>query len=98
MNKKQGGNFAALSPTDFIAAVTQHIPELVRYYAWYSNKARGVRPKTGARRTASSEEFSGIWAYSPTPRAVRRSRSPSTSRSTNDLPAVENEDIVYQPF
>ena len=25
MNKKQGGNFAALSPTDFIAAVTQHI-------------------------------------------------------------------------
>jgi hypothetical protein len=40
MNKKQGGNFAALSPTDFIAAVTQLIPELVRYYAWYSNKAR----------------------------------------------------------
>ena len=26
MNKKQGGNFAALSPTDFIAAVTQHFP------------------------------------------------------------------------
>ena len=52
MNKKQGGNFAALSPTDFIAAVTQHIPDkgfqLVRYYAWYSNKARGVRAKTGA--------------------------------------------------
>ena len=26
MNKKQGGNFAALSPTDFIA-VTQHISD-----------------------------------------------------------------------
>ena len=52
MNKKQGGNFAALSPTDFIAAVTQHIPDkgfqLVRYYGWYSNKARGCPAKTGA--------------------------------------------------
>ena len=39
MNKKQGGNLAALSPTDFIAAVTQRIPDkgfqLVRYYGWY---------------------------------------------------------------
>ena len=54
MNKKQGGNFAALSPTDFIAAVTQHIPDkgfqLVRYYGWYSNKARGVRAKTARRK------------------------------------------------
>ena len=56
MNKKQGGNFAALSPTDFIAAVTQHIPELVRYYAWYSNKARGVRPKTGAVQAEDSAQ------------------------------------------
>ena len=38
MNKKQDGDFAALPPTDFIAEVTQHIPdkgfELVRYYGW----------------------------------------------------------------
>jgi Putative transposase len=27
MNTKQGGNFAARSPTDFIAAVSQHIPD-----------------------------------------------------------------------
>jgi hypothetical protein len=58
MNKKQGGNFAALSPTDFIAAVTKHIPDkrfqLVRYYGWHSNKARGVRAKTGAAQAEDS--------------------------------------------
>ena len=35
------------SPCDFIAAITQHIPDksfqLVRYYGWYSNKMRGQR-------------------------------------------------------
>ena len=60
MNKKQGGNFAALSPTDFIAAVTQHIPDkgfqLVRYYGWYSKKARGVRAKTGAAQAEDSAQ------------------------------------------
>jgi Putative transposase len=60
MNKKQGGNFAALSPTDFIAAVTQHIPDkgfqLVRYYGWYSHKARGVRAKTGAAQAEDSAQ------------------------------------------
>ena len=60
MNKKQGGNFAALSPTDFIAAVTQHIPDkgfqLVPYYGWYSHKARGVRARTGAAQAEDSAQ------------------------------------------
>jgi len=37
------------SAVDFIAAITQHIPEknfqLVRYYGWYSNRMRGDRRK-----------------------------------------------------
>ena len=49
MNKKVGRNFEVFSPCDFIAAITQHIPEksfqLVRYYGWYSNKMRGRRAK-----------------------------------------------------
>ena len=36
---------------EFIAAITQHIPEksfqMVRYYGWYSNKSRGLREKQG---------------------------------------------------
>jgi hypothetical protein len=42
-------NFEIFEPLDFIAEVTQHIPEhgaqTVRYYGWYSNKARGMRAK-----------------------------------------------------
>ncbi len=45
-NKK---NFEIFSPLEFIAAITQHIPEqsfqLVRYYGWYSNRMRGDRKK-----------------------------------------------------
>ena len=41
--------FEIFSECDFIAAVTQHIPDksfqLVRYYGWYSNKMRGQRRK-----------------------------------------------------
>ena len=47
MNKKIGRNFEVFTPWDFIAAITQHIPDksfqLVRYYGWYSNKMRGRR-------------------------------------------------------
>ncbi len=42
-------NFELFSAVDFIAAITQHIPEknfqLVRYYGWYSNRMRGDRRK-----------------------------------------------------
>jgi hypothetical protein len=43
-------NFQVFDPLDFIAELTQHIPEprthLVRYFGWYSNKSRGMRAKT----------------------------------------------------
>ena len=45
-NKK---NFELFSAEEFIAAITQHIPEknfqLVRYYGWYSNRSRGDRQR-----------------------------------------------------
>ncbi|ODS31020.1 MAG: putative transposase, partial [Candidatus Scalindua rubra] len=47
-NKK---NFQIYTAKEFIAAITQHIPEksfqMVRYYGWYSNKSRGIRKKQG---------------------------------------------------
>ena len=47
-NKK---NFQVYTAEEFIAAITQHIPEksfqMVRYYGWYSNKSRGLREKQG---------------------------------------------------
>jgi Putative transposase len=50
-NKK---NFNAYTAEEFIAAITQHIPEksfqMVRYYGWHSNKSRGMRLKRGIVR------------------------------------------------
>jgi hypothetical protein len=49
MNPKIQRNFEVFSPCDFIARITQHIPDksfqIVRYYGWYSNKMRGQRLK-----------------------------------------------------
>ncbi len=46
---KNKRNFQVFSPLEFIASITQHIPEpsfqLVRYYGWYSNRMRGDRKK-----------------------------------------------------
>ncbi len=46
LNAKINRNFEVFTPTDFLAAITQHIPDkgtqLVRYYGWYRNKMRGV--------------------------------------------------------
>ena len=45
-------NFQVFQPLDFLAELTQHIPNpgehLVRYYGHYSNKARGLRAKQSA--------------------------------------------------
>jgi len=45
------------SACDFIAAITQHIPDkrfqMVRYYGWYSNKMRGQRRKHAEEKIAN---------------------------------------------
>jgi hypothetical protein len=42
-------NFQVFDPLDFLAEVTQHIPDpgehLIRHYGWYSNKTRGQRAR-----------------------------------------------------
>ncbi|MBN1575453.1 MAG: transposase, partial [Chitinispirillaceae bacterium] len=44
-------NYEIFDPLDFLAAVTQHIPDKgehqIRYYGWYSNKRRGMQGKRG---------------------------------------------------
>jgi hypothetical protein len=50
-NLRQGvkRNFDVFDPLDFIAEITQHIPDpgaqQIRYYGWYSNASRGHRAK-----------------------------------------------------
>jgi hypothetical protein len=61
MNPKIRRNFEIFTPCDFIAAITQHIPDknfqLVRYYGWYSNKMRGQHLKR-----AEENERAGVSA------------------------------------
>jgi len=57
MNPKIKRNFQVFTACDFIAAITQHIPDkrfqMLRYYGWYSNKMRGQRSK----RARDAEEI-----------------------------------------
>ena len=63
LNPKIQRNFEVFSPCDFIAAITQHIPDksfqLVRYYGWYSNKSRGMRKKAAAEAAGESPAAEG---------------------------------------
>jgi hypothetical protein len=65
-------NFQVFDPLDFLAEVTQHIPDagehLIRYYGWYSNKSRGQRAKTLPPAAAGS----GLPARSPTAQEARK--------------------------
>lgn len=57
LHAKTRRNFEVFSAEEFIAAITQHIPDkgfqMVRYYGWYSNRARGERAKCEAEVAAS---------------------------------------------
>ena len=65
-------NFQVFDPLDFLAEVTQHIPDpgahLLRYYGWYSSKTRSQR----AQRPAPASAGAGIPARSPTAREARK--------------------------
>jgi hypothetical protein len=74
LNPKIRRNFQVFEPCDFIAAITQHIPDksfqLVRYYGWYSNKMRGQRLKQDAQKEAERESAEGESPALGTPEVI----------------------------
>jgi hypothetical protein len=54
MRKGPKRNFDVFDPLDFLAEVTQHIPNRgehqIRYYGFYSNKSRGMRREREAKQ------------------------------------------------
>jgi len=52
-------NFEVFDPLEFLAEITQHIPDpgmqMIRYYGWYSNKMRGQRAKTANAAVAPEQ-------------------------------------------
>jgi hypothetical protein len=69
-------NFQVLDPLEFLAEFTQHIPpkgsHLIRYYGWYSNKARGMR------RKAAEAEAPEQPSAASSPEVAARSRASQT--------------------
>ncbi len=71
-------NFQVFSALDFLAEVTQHIPNkgehLVRYYGWYSHRQRGIREKLRqagqAERPAIDRAALGAQNSGPRPGSV----------------------------
>jgi hypothetical protein len=57
-------NFQVFDPLDFIAEITQHIPNkgehTIRYYGFYSNKARGIRAKFACGEPADSANIAEL--------------------------------------
>ena len=53
-------NFQIFQPLDFLAAIFQHIPDKgehpIRYYGYYSNKARGMRAKQARAAVAPDDQ------------------------------------------
>ena len=60
-NKK---NFKVFFAEEFIAAITQHIPDkhfqMVRYYGWYLSRSRGERIKAGLFRPVDEPASSAV--------------------------------------
>ena len=59
-------NFEVFSVTDWLAALTAHIPNagehLVRSYGWYSNGSRGTRRRAQGEESAPIEELNEVSA------------------------------------
>ena len=72
-------NFQILDPLEFLAEFTQHIPpkgaHLIRYYGWYSNKARGMRRKQAEAAPMDSLAGSSTAEAAPAPPRRRASQT-----------------------
>ena len=104
MNPKIKRNFQVFSACDFIAAITQHIPDkrfqMVRYYGWYSNKMRGQRRKRAeeeaARESAATaEQECGAGASAAIEIIEHRESKPRRipSRSWRELIKLDHEGL-----
>ncbi len=63
-----------LDVLEFLARVASHIPNkgqvLQRYYGWYANRTRGIRPRTATHRQASASAVE----VEPVPPSLREAR------------------------
>ena len=97
LNPKINRNFEVFTPTDFLAAITQHIPDkgaqMVRYYGWYSNKMRGQRHRTQNGGAAPAQHPAA--ARETAIEKVARPDPPSVAHRSADLSEVPASDACH---
>ena len=81
MNQTTRRNFEVFTAVDFLAAVTRHIPDngaqIVKYYGWYSNKARGQRARNAVGRAGPPGPPSSAESAIADPQSKIRKKIPS---------------------
>ena len=81
MNQTTRRNFEVFTAVDFLAAVTRHIPDkgaqIVKYYGWYSNKARGQRARNAVGRAGPPGPPSSAESAIANPQSKIRKKIPS---------------------
>jgi len=81
MNQTTRRNFEVFTAVDFLAAVTRHIPDkgaqIVKYYGWYSNKARGQRARNAVGRAGLPGPPSSAESAIANPQSKIRKKIPS---------------------
>ena len=101
LNAKINRNFEVFTATDFLAAITQHIPDkgaqMVRYYGWYSQQdARGApaRPAAGTGGPPPGR-FPAAAGQAPL-QALARPDPPRLARGPATLPRLPEPDAGHR--
>ena len=96
LNAKIHRNFEVFSATDFLARITNHIPDkgcqMVRYYGWYSNKMRGQRERQAAALPNLQPAVSSLQPASAPGRRIIRIPPPSAKR----VPSKKWRDLILK--
>ena len=100
MNAKIKRNFQVFTACDFIAAITQHIPDkrfqMVRYYGWYSNKMRIVSLINDAQIIERILRHVGQWVNEVCNHGVRI--APSTGPPVGESANFDRDQLVIEPW
>jgi len=99
LNPKINRNFEIFTGPDFLATITQHIPDkgaqMIRYYGWYSNKMRGQRHRVPNGGCSGGSVASAVHAATACEAAFQKvagCHSQSLAHPPADLPALPAPD------
>ena len=94
LNPKINRNFEVFDPVDFLAVLSQHIPDkgvqMIRYYGLYSNKMRGCARKGTGDSSAGGHLRSQLFELKTLP--------PGSPPPPRKLPSRKWRDVILQAW